>query len=311
MLKIIIAAASIFSIYRQVLSREHFTDVVNDVSRLVNDKGALIMLNVCIILFLINWSIESLKWKFLVSKILPLTFLKSVNAVLTGVTVSFFTPNRVGEFAGRVIHLPEGIRIKASLATFIGNIAQVITTVIFGSYACSFLIFFFEIDASLKIFCMIAITLVNAVLLIFYFNISILDKWLLKIKFLKKYATHFQAFSDYSGLDLLKILLLSILRYIVYAIQYVILLKMMNVGGEPVDLFFAVAIVFIVITVVPSIVITELAVRTSVAVSIIGLLSDNKLGILEASLLLWLINLVIPAVAGSFTLLSIRLSKNR
>ena len=73
--------------------------------------------------------------------------------------------------------------------------------------------------------------------------------------------------------------------------------------------YTAVAIVFLIITIVPTIALTELAIRGSVAVAVIGLFGGNSLHILEASFLLWLINLVLPAIAGSFTLLTLKLSK--
>ena len=51
---------------------------------------------------------------------------------MSGVTVSIFTPNRTGEFAGRVLHLDAGIRIKAAIASVIGSMNQLLITIIAG-----------------------------------------------------------------------------------------------------------------------------------------------------------------------------------
>ena len=63
-------------------------------------------------LMIINWSIETFKWKFLISKIENVNFFKALIAVVSGVTVSIFTPNRIGEYAGRVFILEKADRWK-------------------------------------------------------------------------------------------------------------------------------------------------------------------------------------------------------
>lgn len=310
LLKITLMVISLFVIYKQVIFKENFNDVVRDAKHLATDKNSILLLISTVVLMIFNWGIESLKWKFIVSKISPVTFIQAFNAVLSGVTISFFTPNRLGEFAGRVLHMPEESRIKATLATFIGNTAQLIATVIFGTLATTFsLEAFFELNHQLIFVINISILVIDVFLIVLFFRVSKLDSTLQKIKWMNKFALQTHAFAEYSKFELLKMLILSGIRYMIFATQYVILLKMLNVGGYWFNLYIPVAIVFLTITIVPTIALTELTVRGSVAVSIISLFSNNTLGILEASFLIWFINLVIPAIAGSFTLLSLKLSK--
>ena len=76
----------------------------------------------------VNWSIDAIKWQFLVSKLEKVTFWLALKAVFLGITVSIFTPNRVGEFGGRVFCLQHADRIKAVLVTIFGNITQLVST---------------------------------------------------------------------------------------------------------------------------------------------------------------------------------------
>ena len=80
----------------------------------------------------VNWFLEALKWRFLISKIEKVSILRSLRAVFSGITVSAFTPNRIGEYGGRIFCLEKADRIKGALITVIGSMAQLITTIIFG-----------------------------------------------------------------------------------------------------------------------------------------------------------------------------------
>ena len=83
---------------------------------------------------LINWSFEAIKWKILIEKIQKIKFLTSLKAVMAGITVSAFTPNRVGEFGGRIFFLESQNRTKAIVLTFLGNVAQLLVTIVVGAF---------------------------------------------------------------------------------------------------------------------------------------------------------------------------------
>ena len=65
-------------------------------------------------------------------------------------------------------------------------------------------------------------------------------------------------------------------------------------------------IMLLIISIIPTIAITEISVRGSVAVSLFGLISFNTIGILSAALALWIINLVLPALIGTFFVFSLK-----
>jgi hypothetical protein len=79
----------------------------------------------------------------------------------------------------------------------------------------------------------------------------------------------------------------------------------------PIPLFYAVitvAVMFLVITVIPTIALAELGIRGSISIYLIGLFFEKynifteqiDIGIFSASSALWLINIIIPAIAGTF-----------
>jgi len=66
-----------------------------------------------------------------------------------------------------------------------------------------------------------------------------------------------------------------------------------------------------VLAIIPTFAIAELGLRGKVSLKLIGLFSTNSLGISIATATIWIINLVLPAIAGSLLILSIKIFKNR
>ena len=51
---------------------------------------------------LVNWSLEAYKWGALVDRFQSLSFSKKLISVLMGLSIGFLTPNRIGDYAGRL-----------------------------------------------------------------------------------------------------------------------------------------------------------------------------------------------------------------
>jgi hypothetical protein len=64
---------------------------------------------------------------------------------------------------------------------------------------------------------------------------------------------------------------------------------------------------FLMLAVIPSVSLAELGIRGKTSLYIFGIFSTNSLGILVASGVVWLINIIFPALAGSLILLGVKL----
>ena len=65
-----------------------------------NDVGWLLL---AVLLMPFNWALETEKWRQLTSNFEPISFGKAYKAIFAGVLFSVFTPNRVGEYGGRIL----------------------------------------------------------------------------------------------------------------------------------------------------------------------------------------------------------------
>jgi MFS family permease len=268
---------------------------------------------------LLNWGVEALKWKVLIRHIQPVSFGRAFKAVLAGVSMAMNTPNRVGEYFGRIIFIEEGNRIRAIALTIVGSISQLIITILFGCFGLLFLRFHLQnmpaVNVGLSItwttaiiYCCLAGV---AVLLLFYFRLSWTIKLIEKIPFVSRYAYFIQKLEEFEWQELLKVLTLSLLRYSVFIIQYVLLLQVFDVHIGVWKSCWLTMVMFLALAVVPTIALAELGLRGKLSIQLFGLFSNNTLGIVFTATGIWLINLVVPALAGSLFMLGIKMFRSK
>jgi hypothetical protein len=305
-------------IYYQIFYKEDLSEIVVSASEMITTTSDFLLLALVFIMMILNWGIESLKWKFLIQKIETISFLKSFKAILAGTCVSIFTPNRIGEFGGRVFFLNEGDRIQASLITILGGMGQWMITFVLGSIALLiYLASYFE--GGLNNYWLYSISFLVIISigcsLLFFMNVQVATSLLNKlprffINYLKeklqlKWRKYTEVFSFYSYKELTYLLLLSLIRYIVFTVQFYLLLVVFEVDVIFTEAILMIVLSFFVLAAVPTVALTELGVRGSISIFFIGLVSTNILGILVSSFALWIINLVIPALIGSLFVLEL------
>jgi uncharacterized membrane protein YbhN (UPF0104 family) len=259
------------------------------------------------LLMFVNWGLETSKWKLLINKYESINFSNAFKAVLSGVTLSVITPNQIGDFIGRVVHLQVLNKIKGSLVTIIGHTAQVIITGILGTYALLTFVALIDIDIYF-IWREIALVLLafHIIIIFLYIRFDILYGLLNKIKWLHKFEKYFEVFKAYSKIELSKVILISFIRYSVFVIQYYILLQNFGVQIPFITCIAAIVAVFCVQSIIPSFILIEIGLRGASAIFFFGEFSSNKIGILLSAYSLWMINMMLPALLGLFFIFQLK-----
>jgi hypothetical protein len=314
LLRILILAATYGFLYKKIFLGKDWQQQYNLFTGLLEKPGIKSLLCVVVLLMLVNWGIESQKWRFMIRKIERVSFFRSLMAVFTGASISFFTPNRTGEYFGRAFILDKASHVDGILITILGSMSQLLITILTGTLAM--LIFIPKFLGGNPFFSgyiyygfVVLIIILDLLLLFLVMNIqflSVLRDKLLRSR-LKKFRRHLAVFSGFRPRDMAFVLGMSFLRYIVFTGQFLLLLRVFSV---PVPLLAGVIItslIFFVLSIVPTVTLTELGIRDTAAVYFFGIwfshaggLPDSILiGILSASTLLWVINLAIPAVIGT------------
>ena len=263
-----------------------------------------------IVLMFVNWSVEAIKWKISIRQVQQVSFAKAFKAVLSGVSFSVSTPNRVGEYLGRVMYMDEGNRLKTISITIVGSISQLIITLLMGGIGLVILRSTIEeghLISSIWIKVILyGVLLALAVLTVFYFKLSWLTKWVDRLPGSNRFAYLVRALEDFNATLLLTLLSLSLLRFIVFIIQYYLLFRLFNVEVTGWQTFWSVSVSFLILAAIPSFAIVELVQRGFVTKTIVGLYSTNIAGIGLATAGIWLINLIVPAIIGSLLIVGIK-----
>jgi hypothetical protein len=215
---------TIFFIYHKLVHNQNLGNFYRLMSGL-NRSQVYIKLSIVFLLMLLNWFLESLKWRYLIKKVEQISLLKAVESVFCGLTWAIFTPNRIGEYGGRIFFLSPRKRIQGMVAMSVGQVAQMVITNIMGAIAVVWFVYnFVKIDRWMLPYFTFWGSVFSICLLLFYFNIKLVDFILLKIRFLKKYHKYFRVLNWYNKKELLIVLFFSVARYIVFTSQYLFIL---------------------------------------------------------------------------------------
>jgi uncharacterized membrane protein YbhN (UPF0104 family) len=298
-----------WSIYREIKQQPDLAKTWKEIQE--SFKSPLLWNLVAVIaLMLVNWSIEAIKWKISVKKIQQVSFFKAFRAVLSGVSFSVSTPNRVGEYLGRVLYMDEGNRLKTISITIVGSVSQLIITLLMGGIGLIMLRSKIETTHLISSIWMevilYGVIAVLIVLTLFYFRLSWLIRWADRLPGSQRFSYLVKALEDFNATLLLKLLSLSLLRFIVFIVQYYLLFHLFDVQVLWWQGFWAVSVSFLVMAAIPTFAIAELGLRGRVGLILVGLLSTNTAGIIFTTAGIWFINLIIPAIIGSLLILSIK-----
>jgi len=96
-----------------------------------------------------------------------------------------------------------------------------------------------------------------------------------------------------------------------FIIQYNLLLQALHVEIGWWHGFWIVSILFLCLAIWPTIAILELGLRWEYSLLLFSLYSSNTVGIYAVATAIWLINLVLPALAGALFLLGLRIFKKQ
>ena len=304
-----------WSLYRQIVDKPNLDIQLNQ----IKNSWANWRVWLVAFLMLINWGFETIKWKLLIKHIQPFSFLKAFKSVLSGCSITILTPNRIGEYGGRILYVEPRNRIKAISLAIVGSISQLLVTMVMGCLGLLFLRYFSQYDNRVlrvipefweAVIMSLCIGL-TVMLLLFYLRLGWLVRMMEKVPALHRAVKHISVLDEFNNAQLVQILSLSFVRYLVFVLQYVLLLQVMEVQIAGWLCFWLVAIFYLVMAVAPTFGFIELPVRVSASWTIFQLYTTNELGVGTAALGIWLINLAVPALIGSLLIFSIKIVKDK
>lgn len=258
-----------------------------------NASLALIVAGCC--LMPLNWGIESYKWRLITGTVQSITFGKAYRSVLAGVCVGNLAPGRSTEFVGKVMFFSPENRAVITLLHFVNGLFQLLVTMSIGIFG---LLISFSAAGSGRlawiIFALALLLIALFVLVIIRF--SWLQQKLFAIKWLQRYKPAHEF--ELSRRHILLLLSASLLRYATFTLQFYLLLLCFGIHSGMTYILPGIAVYFMLTSVIPMISIAEPAIRAAIALFVFSSRTDYAIQLVAVSTLLWLINIVLPSIAG-------------
>jgi uncharacterized membrane protein YbhN (UPF0104 family) len=305
LIKVLMFGGLLFVLYRQLFSNEKMDIAYQHF--LLNFDGNFLLLSFVILLMVANWSIESIKWKLLIDKLHPISWLEAIEGILFGVTFSLFTPSRIGEFGGRVFALNTD-RKEAIVSTIIGSLAQIVVNLSLGALGLLIYSIWYEKMDNYFLFAFIFIyVLMVAAIHFCFYNLDAVSTKFSNFSIFKRIYKYIHIIDLYSNKDFLKLEILSIIRYGIYCLQFVLLLYFFGFQLSFSTAMILVAAIFFVQTINPiNIALIDFGFRGNVAAYFLAGFTANPIAIIATTITLWFINLIIPAIIGGISALRFR-----
>lgn len=251
---------------------------------------------ILVVLSSFNWWFEIYKWQSLASTIEPISIKTSAVQTFGSLTVSLLTPNRIGEYGAKAIYFTPSIRKRIMGLNLIGNLSQMCITTILGTIGICFFVILYDLPLltkSLK-WPLLLVILVGCIIGVF---------WGLKKLATTKQSKTLQFLRELPKLVFLKTLGLSFLRYASFSFQWYVLLYLFGISLSFDEVMAVVSSIYLLASVIPSFAIFDVVIKGGAAVYLFGLLGVPEIHIITITTIMWLLNLAIPAIIGSYFVL--------
>ncbi len=300
LLKVIVVIAALGFIYHRISTQEVFT--VAGFVQNFRSSSLFEVQNVALLVLLsfLNWFFEILKWQVLAKKLKYISFSESTRQVLTAHTSSIFTPFKIGEYGAKTLFFDKKQAKKVVFLNFLGNMAQLSATILFGIAGLFFFIkwnfpqwlVLYLIFVSLGLLFLLAGRRWTA-----FRNLKIKGFSLQKITdFIKSIPTS----------DQLKVLTFSFLRYVFFSFQFCLLLSLLTPVSWAV-VFQLVFTMYLLSSLLPVLQLFDFAVKGGVAVLVFSAIPAQI--VVLVAFIMWVLNAMVPAMVGSWFVLSFNTKK--
>gem|GEM_PF-1376921 len=262
-----------------------------------------VLILICMMLSFVNWLLESLKWQYLLQPLRSLGFIDAIKEVLMAHTTGVLTPGRVGEYVTKGLLQPKENRWMSLLLHAWGSFGlNGIQLMVAGGV----LYFWSQLFSRIPLLIGQLLLIVGLVHLIIFLMPNILVYLGRKFQKLPWLGRWVQLSDSNSGPLLFSltrkasVLLLSFARYVVYLLQFGMLLYHL-VPAIPIEqALCGAALVYGLQTLMPLSPFLSFVARGELALLVFQSYGSAWSAVLLASLVLWIINVFLPALAGSW-----------
>jgi hypothetical protein len=295
LIKVLIVGGAFYFIYNQLANNDKLD--WEKFIILFQKNQSISGISFILLLSVLNRFFEILKWQNLVSYLHKISLPEATKQVLAALTAGLFTPNGVGEYAGKALFFEKHATKKIVFLNLICNGIQMILTVIFGIFGLLYFNANFNVITTKTVVILFVLLALVFGILFSVKKITIkgysIERLIHKINEIPKSIHQRNLF-------------LGICRYLVFSHQYYFLFLAFDVDLPYLTLMAAISSVYFLASSLPTFQFLDFAVKGSVAVYFFGILGVNEWIVVFISTLMWFLNVVLPVVIGSYYVMNFK-----
>ncbi len=293
--KIVIAIGLLY----YVINAINFNEIISAVI-----EADIYLVLLVVLLSLLNLFLQYYKWKITSALILNNSDnRKVISSLFQGLSAAVFTPARIGEYFGRALVFKNHSLLKVTLATLLDKFFPLLIVTFLGSFSSIlFLHFYYGINIYITIGLFIVLFSLFYLIILIIFNRDFWNNFIFqKLQSWEKFSDYFMKFSTIKNLDRnysAKMILSSLVFYLCYIVQYAILVAAFSHNSAMLNYIWAGNLTMFSKTVIPPISFSELGIREGASVFFVQQFGESASVGFNASIFLFLINVLIPALIG-------------
>ncbi len=269
--------------------------------------NSLMLLLISVILFPVNWLLESYKWMLITAQTEKISLATASRSVYAGICIGNLAPGRATEFLAKIHFFKPENKLTITVLHFVNGMFQLSVTIFFGMLGI--MLRSLVNDQSESFLSYVAIGLSAVVMLVFVmilFNINRFVPWIYK-RFNSANYEDVKPIS-WSGKLLTSLFGVSIIRYCVFTLQFICILLIFSGKADMLQLLVSIWIYFLFTTIIPMFSVIEAAVRAAIALIVFNGFGMSNAALAIVAILLWVINIVFPSIVGYWVLVKEKLS---
>lgn len=268
------------------------------------NEANLLMIGLVLILGVVNICLQYIKWRITCNEVLEVKDNSKIfRSLFFGFSAGIITPLRIGEYFGRGIEFRDKSLVQVTVATLVDKFFPLLMVASIGSVSSLLFIYYYHnvsIYLVLSLFVLIFSFFYLLLMLLVsnrFWN-SLLFSRLNTSSRVRSFLDKLKIFENLDKRYFYKMIVISFLFYSCFLIQYALLAMAFSNHFNFINYLWAANLIMFSKTIIPPVSIGELGIREGVSIYFLTQMGESASVGFNASIFLFIINLLIPALIG-------------
>ncbi|GIK61408.1 MAG: flippase-like domain-containing protein [Ignavibacteriota bacterium] len=268
------------------------------------NEANLLMIGLVLILGVVNIGLQYIKWRITCNEVLEVKDNSKIfRSLFFGFSAGIITPLRIGEYFGRGIEFRDKSLVQVTVATLVDKFFPLLMVASIGSVSSLLFIYYYHnvsIYLVLSLFVLIFSFFYLLLMLLVsnrFWN-SLLFSRLNTSSRVRSFLDKLKIFENLDKRYFYKMIVISFLFYSCFLIQYALLAMAFSNHFNFINYLWAANLIMFSKTIIPPVSIGELGIREGVSIYFLTQMGESASVGFNASIFLFIINLLIPALIG-------------